>query len=46
MKIKDKTVLVYDIESFPNLFTCSILNSENNKLIIERNNFIFWKVIY
>ena len=33
MKIKDKTVLVYDIESFPNLFTCSILNSENNKLI-------------
>ena len=31
--IKDKTVLVYDIESFPNLFTCSILNSENNKLI-------------
>ena len=33
MKIKDKTVLVYDIESFPNLFTCSILNSENDKLI-------------
>lgn len=33
MKIKDKTVLVYDIESFPNLFTCSILNSENNKII-------------
>lgn len=33
MKIKDKTVLVYDVESFPNLFTCSILNSENNKLI-------------
>lgn len=33
MKINDKTVLVYDIESFPNLFTCSILNSENNKII-------------
>lgn len=33
MKIKDKIVLVYDVECFPNMFTCTVLNSENNKII-------------
>lgn len=42
MKIRDKTVFVYDIEVFPNLFTCAVKNteSENNKVfeVSERKN--------
>lgn len=42
MKIKDKTVFVYDIESFPNLFTCAVINSENKNIkvyeISDRKN--------
>lgn len=33
MRIKNKTVFVYDIESFPNLFTCTILNTENGNTL-------------
>lgn len=29
MKIKNKTALVYDIEIFPNLFTCTMKNTES-----------------
>ena len=42
MKIKGKTVFVYDIEVFPNLFTCAIKNTESKKQgvyeISERKN--------
>ena len=30
MKIRNKTVFVYDIEVFPNVFTCTIKNTETN----------------
>ena len=36
MKIKGKTVFVYDIETFPNLFTCAVKNTESgNKVVYE-----------
>lgn len=42
MKIRNKTVYVFDIEVFPNLFTCSCINSESKKVgtweISERKN--------
>lgn len=31
MKIRDKTVFVYDIEIFPNLFHCAVKNTETKK---------------
>lgn len=30
MKIRNKTVFVYDIEVFPNVFTCTLKNTETN----------------
>lgn len=42
MIIKGKTVFVYDVEVFPNLFTCCIKNSESGNIvnyeISSRNN--------
>ena len=42
MLIRDKIVLVYDIEIFPNVFLCGIKNTENKKIvnleISERRN--------
>ena len=36
MKIRGKTVFVYDVEVFPNLFTCCVANSESkNKRTYE-----------
>ena len=34
MVVKDKVVYVYDIESFPNVFSCTIKNTENQQIII------------
>lgn len=34
MIIQDKIVLVYDIEVFPNVFSCTLKNSENNEVIV------------
>lgn len=31
MIIRGKIVFIYDIEVFPNLFTCSCINSESKK---------------
>lgn len=36
MFIKSKTVFVYDIEVFPNFFSCAIKNTESkNKKVFE-----------
>ena len=32
MIIYNKVVFVYDVEVFPNLFTCSLLNTNSNKV--------------
>ena len=32
MIIYNKVVFVYDVESFPNLFTCTLLNTNSNKI--------------
>lgn len=32
MKIKNKTIIVYDIEVFPNVFSCTCKNTETNEL--------------
>ena len=32
MIIYNKAVFVYDVESFPNLFTCTLLNTNSNKI--------------
>lgn len=34
MVIKEKVVYVYDIEVFPNVFSCTIKNTENQQIII------------
>lgn len=34
MVVKDKIVYVYDIESFPNVFSCTIKNTESQDIII------------
>ena len=34
MVVKDKVVYVYDIEVFPNVFSCTIKNTENQQIII------------
>lgn len=34
MTIKNKSVIVYDIEIFPNFFHCTCKNTENNKLYL------------
>lgn len=34
MVVKEKVVYVYDIEVFPNVFSCTIKNTENQQLII------------
>ena len=34
MKIRNKTVFVFDIEIFPNVFTCTVKNTETKELII------------
>lgn len=43
MKIKNKAVLVYDIEVFPNLFTCTLKNTETQSItsivISEESNY-------
>lgn len=45
MKIRNKTVYVYDIEVFPNLFTFAIKNTETKKKafyeISERKNDLY-----
>ena len=33
MKIRGKTVYVYDIEVFQNVFHCTLLNTETEKLV-------------
>ena len=42
MLLKNKTVFVYDVEVFPNLFTCTIKNTESKAIrsyeIGERRN--------
>lgn len=42
MLIRNKTVFVYDVEVFPNLFTCTIKNTESKAIrsyeIGERRN--------
>lgn len=42
MKIRDRTVLVYDIEIFPNVFHCIVYDTEIDKYyyfeISERKN--------
>lgn len=42
MLIRNKTVFVYDVEVFPNLFTCTIKNTESKVIrsyeISERGN--------
>jgi exonuclease I len=42
MILKEKTVFVYDIEVFPNLFTCAIKNTESKRSVCyeisERRN--------
>jgi hypothetical protein len=36
MKIKGLTAFVYDVEVFPNLFTCAVKNTESkNKRVYE-----------
>jgi hypothetical protein len=36
MLIKGKTVFVYDIEVFPNFFSCAVKNTESkNKKVLE-----------
>lgn len=32
MKIRNKTVLVYDIEVFQNIFHCAVKNTETNEI--------------
>ena len=32
MIIYNKVVFVYDVEAFPNLFTCALLNTNSNKV--------------
>lgn len=54
MKIRNKTVFVYDIEVFPNVFTCTLKNTETNEYkvfeISDRRNDLqeivdtFWTV--
>ena len=34
MIINGKTVIVYDIEVFPNVFSCTLKNTENNQVIV------------
>lgn len=34
MKIRNKTVFVFDIEIFPNVFTCTVKNTETKELIV------------
>ena len=34
MIIRDKTVLVYDIEVFPNVFSCTVKNSETGEVMV------------
>lgn len=34
MLIRNKVVYVYDIEVFPNVFTCTVKNSETNEFIV------------
>ncbi|WP_173431834.1 hypothetical protein [Sharpea azabuensis] len=45
MKIKNKSVVVYDIEIFPNVFSCTCKNTETEELrtfeISERKNDLF-----
>lgn len=42
MLVKNKTVFVYDVESFPNLFTCAVKNTESKNIkvfeISDRKN--------
>ena len=42
MLLKNKTVFVYDVEVFPNLFTCTIKNTESKAIrsyeISDRRN--------
>lgn len=42
MKIRNKPVLVYDIEVFQNIFHCTVKNTETNELFLfeisERKN--------
>lgn len=42
MKIRNKTVFVYDIEVFPNVFHCAVKDTETNQYhffeISERKN--------
>lgn len=54
MKIRNKTVFVFDIEIFPNVFTCTVKNTETKELIVfelsdRKNNLqeivnLFWTV--
>lgn len=32
MLLKNKTVFIYDVEVFPNLFTCTIKNTESKAI--------------
>ena len=34
MIINGKTVIVYDIEVFPNVFSCTLKNTENNQVVV------------
>ena len=34
MKIRNKTVKVYDIEVFPNVFTCTVKDTETQQFTI------------
>lgn len=34
MKIRNKTVFVFDVEIFPNVFTCTVKNTETKELIV------------
>ena len=42
MLLKNKTVFVYDVEVFPNLFTCTLKNTESGNIqtyeISDRRN--------
>ena len=54
MRIRNKTVYVFDIEIFPNVFTCTVKNTETKELLIfeisdRKNNLenlvnLFWTI--